>query len=230
MLEEYLPTVLFIVLIILFLAQSVFKKKSKKAKKAIFSSDAISDAICPYCKNKLDQRPQRKKKCPSCNNFIFVRDQRLVTEERAKIIDGLKLLEIPESRFDELKEKKNNSGIEVNYIEIIKELFNKNQKNKNYYAMAVFLNKNNEDFFYYLKKNAENVLNEIKSRGDDEVILMGGSCPSCQKLKGKVLKVDDALREMPIPNKNCTHILHDKTKGFCRCLYYSKPLIIEKIE
>lgn len=50
-------------------------------------------AICPYCNTNLDKTPKRKKKCPSCNNYIHVRrtlDENkpiLVTEEKAKQLD-----------------------------------------------------------------------------------------------------------------------------------------------
>lgn len=33
----------------------------------------IDKAVCPYCDYALDKMPGSKKKCPSCNNFIFVR-------------------------------------------------------------------------------------------------------------------------------------------------------------
>ncbi len=51
------------------------------------------DAICPYCEFKLDKMPGRKKKCPACGNFIYVRtrpaDQQkvLVTEEQTAEIE-----------------------------------------------------------------------------------------------------------------------------------------------
>ncbi|MBL7075672.1 hypothetical protein ISS37_10600 [candidate division KSB1 bacterium] len=52
-----------------------------------------SEPICPYCKKILEQRPQRKKKCPFCKNFIYTRrlppnyEIVLVTEDEAKKID-----------------------------------------------------------------------------------------------------------------------------------------------
>jgi DNA-directed RNA polymerase subunit RPC12/RpoP len=51
------------------------------------------ESICPYCESRLEKRPQRKKKCPHCGNFIFVRtrpkDRKrvLVTEEGAQQVD-----------------------------------------------------------------------------------------------------------------------------------------------
>lgn len=51
------------------------------------------DAICPHCDQPLNKKPGRKKKCPYCGEFIFVRtrpidgQQVLVTEAQAKKIE-----------------------------------------------------------------------------------------------------------------------------------------------
>ena len=51
-------------------------------------------AVCPYCKQILEMRPKRKKKCPHCGSYIYVRSlptgdhqKVLVTEDRAKEIE-----------------------------------------------------------------------------------------------------------------------------------------------
>lgn len=51
-------------------------------------------SACPYCDKKLEKRPQRKKKCPHCGSYIFVRTRPsdhlkvLATEEDAQKIDA----------------------------------------------------------------------------------------------------------------------------------------------
>jgi uncharacterized Zn finger protein (UPF0148 family) len=51
------------------------------------------DNTCPYCGSSLAERPKRKKKCPHCGNYIYVRtrpaDRKkvLVTEEQAQEIE-----------------------------------------------------------------------------------------------------------------------------------------------
>ncbi len=51
------------------------------------------EAICPYCGNRLDRKPGRKKKCPHCDNFIHVRTRPLdnqkvlVTEKQMEAIN-----------------------------------------------------------------------------------------------------------------------------------------------
>ena len=62
-------------------------KTSQSVKKSVMNTN------CPYCSTPLDPVPGRKKKCPHCGKFIFVRTrpsdrQRvLVTEEGAEQIE-----------------------------------------------------------------------------------------------------------------------------------------------
>lgn len=51
------------------------------------------DAVCPHCNQALEKKPGRKKKCPYCGQFIYVRtrpsdeQQVLVTEAQAEEIE-----------------------------------------------------------------------------------------------------------------------------------------------
>jgi len=44
---------------------------------------------CPYCGFKFEKIPTRKKKCPECGNYIYVRFGKLYTEEEKDIKDLL---------------------------------------------------------------------------------------------------------------------------------------------
>jgi hypothetical protein len=44
---------------------------------------------CPYCSEKQEPVPQKKKKCKNCGEFIFVRSGRLVTEKQTEEIKRL---------------------------------------------------------------------------------------------------------------------------------------------
>ena len=44
-------------------------------------------AKCPYCGNKLEKKPSRKKKCPHCQKDIYVRNKKPVTFMEAEFID-----------------------------------------------------------------------------------------------------------------------------------------------
>jgi ssDNA-binding Zn-finger/Zn-ribbon topoisomerase 1 len=56
--------------------------------KATYIKDAISSHPCPYCQKILEKAPSRKKKCPACNNYIYVRklpytSQRVLATDKA---------------------------------------------------------------------------------------------------------------------------------------------------
>jgi predicted RNA-binding Zn-ribbon protein involved in translation (DUF1610 family) len=70
-----------------------FLKSFKDGKNFKHEKLGNTKSICPYCNQVLVKRPKRKKKCPHCGNYIFVRTRPadnkkvLVTEEQASIID-----------------------------------------------------------------------------------------------------------------------------------------------
>ena len=45
------------------------------------------------------------------------------------------------------------------------------------------------------------------------------SCEGCQKLNGRMLTIDEALREKPIPYQNCSHEIEKGKPGWCLCHY-----------
>lgn len=53
----------------------------------------VSDPVCPYCSGVLDKKPAKKKKCPHCGKFIYVRTRPqdqvkvLVTDQQAELIE-----------------------------------------------------------------------------------------------------------------------------------------------
>jgi hypothetical protein len=68
----------------------------KKTRKLSFKGIGIARelSLCPHCRKKLEKPPSRKKKCPNCQMFIFVRTrssdkkQVLVTFDEAKRLDA----------------------------------------------------------------------------------------------------------------------------------------------
>lgn len=52
------------------------------------------EPICPYCGYKFDKKPAKKKKCPDCENFIYIRTRKydkqkvLVTEDQLNEISS----------------------------------------------------------------------------------------------------------------------------------------------
>ncbi len=65
------------------------KRRSKRRLRAVGNVEPI----CPHCDQRLEKKPGRKKKCPHCGDFIFVRtrpsdEQRvLVTEAEVEEIE-----------------------------------------------------------------------------------------------------------------------------------------------
>lgn len=91
-----------------------------------------------------------------------------------------------------------------------------------YYEMANFLtseNKNPEQMRslgYKMKLIFQKgQLGRMKTQGVERVKILAAldSCKNCLKLSGKIFKIEDALRNGPIPVEKCGH------KYGCRCVY-----------
>lgn len=70
-------------------------ESSETVKRPLLKEIGVMDPICPYCGNVLEKMPGRKKKCPSCSNFIFV---------RTRPLDGKRVL-IREDQKEEMEEQ-----------------------------------------------------------------------------------------------------------------------------
>ena len=198
-------------------------------------------AFCPYCGSWLKKRPKRKSKCPICSNSIYVRNGKLFTLDELTVKDFLERFEylgIDKSYFEEtritLKKRFRTEPSSHDVIwGILNELIIKHANDyytlsRLYYELAFIANKEKREFFHLLQKSMEMTLRckmkemleigisekvEIFSSGFDDM------CEECSKLNGKIFGIKDALRQMPIPNRNCTTSLEGGKKGFCRCSY-----------
>jgi hypothetical protein len=52
-----------------------------------------------------------------------------------------------------------------------------------------------------------------------KILTCEDSCDSCKKNEGKILTIDQALKEMPLPCKGCSFEFKKSKKGWCRCCY-----------
>ena len=204
--------------------------------------------ICPYCDFKLEKMPGRKKKCPSCKEFIFVRTHPnlrktvLVTEEEAEEIQKewaeIKFIDEWKSRLERFGirkrdyEKTKKESKSPNEKDVIWGLFNQllqenmrkgdhGELKQIYFEMALFLNAEGKDSFNALQGSAKMELMGFKEVGWKRVKILGSGngCIECEKENGKVFQIDQALKEMPIPNVNCTHVLQEGNKPWCRCIW-----------
>jgi rubrerythrin len=62
---------------------------------------------CPYCGNKLDKKPTRKKKCPHCDRYIFIRNGELKTEDESIFIDFTKRVQWLDINVSDMKREQN---------------------------------------------------------------------------------------------------------------------------
>ena len=216
--------------------RKIFNKRNNDTKKL--------ETVCPHCKNILEQKPQRKKKCLFCGGDIYIRSKQKIfsssflNKEDVAAVDWLKKLEdfgIKNNDFikkrEELSERFKK---EVKSTDIIWGLFNELiLKTKEphllktiYYEMALFLNEEGKDCFTILQQSVKIELMRFKQEGfiKKVQILTAGkdSCKACQYLENKIFIIEEALEKMPIPCKKCTHKIHNSKMGFCRCCYLAK--------
>jgi DNA-directed RNA polymerase subunit RPC12/RpoP len=93
-----------------------------------------------------------------------------------------------------------------------------------YFNQALFLHQEDKDCFKILQEVARCELKDKQKSGvvgKVEILTAGKqSCSACQKLAGKILTIEEALKEMPLPIKNCSFKLNPKAPtGWCRCCY-----------
>ncbi|MCD4821838.1 MAG: hypothetical protein K8R11_07185 [Methanococcoides sp.] len=95
-----------------------------------------------------------------------------------------------------------------------------------YFQKAQRLYKNNEDYFPSLQEAVRfQLLNHQKNgieNGIDKVkIITAGSqsCKLCRGFEGMIITTEEALKNMPIPHKNCKHNQSGYGEGWCRCMY-----------
>ncbi len=90
-----------------------------------------------------------------------------------------------------------------------------------YFDEALFLYETDKPFFKALQESNRMTLMNYQQRGVHKVEIPAcdDSCEHCRKHGCRTLNVNRALRDMPIPRKDCTHELIKGKPGWCRCSY-----------
>lgn len=91
-----------------------------------------------------------------------------------------------------------------------------------HYSMALFLADEGRDPYRMLQQASRAELMHYKNSGAIDkvkILASGNGCAECESLGGTILDIDQALNEMPIPNKECTYKSFSKKHSFCRCCY-----------
>lgn len=140
---------------------------------------------------------------------------------------------ISEDEFQEAKKLVLSKGGNLNINDITWGLLNKtvlsemqqgnwHRMSRIYYEMAMFAARERRDVFHILQEATRCKLMDYKREGVNQVkILTAGqdSCSVCNQQNGKIFTIDEALKMMPIPVKECSTEVFVDGKGFCRCLY-----------
>lgn len=240
--------------------KKIFCKKEETKKHFQISKKVVSSPLaetelpptCPSCQKELEQKPQRKKKCPHCSNYIFVKrrptseTKELVTEQEAKLIEeewnkihshNALLRELEEYGFteEEFIRKKNSFDGPVPNKDIIWSLFNealdtnarKGDKDKLqwlYYQKATFLAKEGKNPNKLLRESKKYELLGYQQQGVSfvRVSFSGNGCESCKKIEGKKYAIAEALEKMPLPHEGCTMDVFETGVSWCRCIYLTE--------
>jgi len=93
-----------------------------------------------------------------------------------------------------------------------------------YYDMALFLDEENrKESSSLLQQASKFKLLDYKRSAIVkcvEILAAPNSCESCLKQNGEKFTIEKALKDLPIPNKQCTYHLRPKRKySFCRCTW-----------
>lgn len=186
---------------------------------------------CPYCNSSLEMSSSDTLKCSYCDKYVYPRtlplskDSILLKERSAHLFDSLDAFGITEVAYPKIEKIAHS---DCPFSEGVWELLNHTKEDaiKHKYWFTAFniawqqswFNFRTGKEFLSLRQEAERqYLQYFKESGISKVkiILVGDNhvCPECASLNGKVLTVDEALKEMPIPNKKTGH------KCWCHCNY-----------
>lgn len=93
-----------------------------------------------------------------------------------------------------------------------------------HYEKAIGLSKIGKNPFKELKIASNMELLDYQKKGVRQVRILAtkNSCKNCQKQYNKKYSIQEALKKMPIPCKDCTFYLDQNGKCFCRCAWIAE--------
>jgi|Deesub1362A_J573_1020465.scaffolds.fasta_scaffold02704_6 hypothetical protein len=206
-------------------------------------SGAEQEALCPYCNQPIEPPPKRRKKCPHCGQPVYVKRKQdlfptiYVTEEQAQAIKDMENLKVhgltSKDFWRKEKELVQKFGRRPSYRDVLWALYNEaitrttDLRNLSllYSGMAWFVCREGKDPFPLLQQSQKMDLLYKQSHYGEihplmvEISTCPDACPECQKLNRTTYTIQEALEEMPLPNKNCSYKGHGQEYPFCRCQY-----------
>lgn len=197
-----------------------------------------STAGCPYCNETLDKVPKKKKKCPHCGNYIYVRSSQILypskhlTHDEAIATDEFYYLkeygitnELFNDKVDQLNKNADESVTPIDvcialYNDLILQTTDKFRLGGLYFRSAFIKYQSGFGFLADLQNLAKIDLSRYEQEGVQQVTIHSvDACEECQQLNGRVFTIQEALSERPIPCKKCTHGKNERGDGWCRCRY-----------
>jgi hypothetical protein len=103
----------------------------------------------------------------------------------------------------------------------IKDTRNDGEKSRLFYLKALMLDNAGKEFHSALSESKKFELLNLKKHDfvkKVQIITNPDSCKSCRTQSDKVMTIEQALEEMPLPHKNCERAQYSN-KGFCHCSY-----------
>jgi hypothetical protein len=201
------------------------RRQAKRKKKCSFCQNFIYVRTLPATREKVPVTEEQAQRIQKEWDRIWRRDRWLDTLRTYGITE-----EIFESRKKALSSEWKQVVADSDAIwSLLNELLEENMKSGDfhtlkmlYHDMAWFLDEEGQEFFDILVARQRAELMEYKTQWGIKKVRITTSadpCPACKKLDGKVLTIQQALKTMPIPCKECTTTVLGKREGFCRCNY-----------
>ena len=189
-------------------------------------------SICPNCNEKIPKQITRKVSCPFCKKPIYVRQGKLVTEDEKFIIDWQKYMDFFVPDVTKVRENVERTLTEKfgakpsprdliwgMFNHIVIRLRNPDQLNIIYLNMATFLGeegKRKEADEILRLANKMSVMGSMKIGFDKGILLKNADddfvCEECKKINGKVMGLQEAYVNFPLPISACKNKI-------CRCRY-----------
>jgi hypothetical protein len=103
----------------------------------------------------------------------------------------------------------------------IKDTRNDGEKSRLFYLKALMLDNAGKDFQEELTESRKYELLNLNKHDfvkKVQIITNPDSCETCKKDSDRIMSIEEALKKMPLPHKECHRTLYSQ-KGFCRCTY-----------
>ena len=189
----------------------------------------LASPACPYCGVIQDPPPQRRKKCKDCGEVIQTwtdrkaREKYLLTEQEAR-----------EKRLlaEQVAQAHERSRRDARWKELSEQIRVASQAG-DFEAVRLAYNEQSHILFAEGRKHlhmqqlsSQVQLHHLQSLGIEKVRIRTSQdervCSHCKSWEGKVITVEDALEQMPIPGPNCDDNRYGNPHGGrCRCVLIS---------